>query len=730
MRMRNVLALSALIWIMCALIRNRLLSLSEVMGLRLYRSALWQVLCLLLVVFGVVVPCLLLLVAINVDTSQSEAESSLARSLSSHERKPLDYPADPREANELRQQIRELEDIRSSVRDELRVFEQQRSKLSADIAAHKESLARVKKELAAANKDLQDKRGKLSKVNRDLYDRVDPAAPPAANLAPIIVLPAENKMSSLSDISLPRGQTVDDSQFSRCTFDLCFNLARCPLTHPFSVYVYNEINPYLFPVGRHGNLVSDFVAGLKGVGSYTSEPGEACLFVVVMENRDGDVARDVQSVIHSLPHWGGEGANHLLIELSTTRDTASLLDGVSTGRAIVSRSIISPSKPFRSRFDILLPPLPTAEVSRRDLPSLLPVSRDNLLYFHGEYVPPTGPAHSSLSPADIKKLQQALEGREKVDIELRCPESGAVGGTEGEWMVCGGQSSRVDLCSRSLFSLVPSPRGPGSKLRVSLYTRLIESLICGSIPILVGVGTLPFDDVIDWGRASISVPAGRFSEIHYILRSVSREDVQNLRLQGRNLWHTYFSSPLSVVQSTVAMVRSWTLHPPPLAPEFSGVSLLSRPTSRHKRISSPSLSHNFTTYSWGFWNSLPGPLLSYPSTPFKPGPLSGSQFSELDEGGLSRLPLHIVDGGGITGPNFEDLLLGNSPEEQFTVVMLTYQRNRVLVEALARLGEVAFLNKVVVVWNNEEAPPTELEWPDIGVPIEVGWEEGSFLLRR
>ncbi|CAI8053275.1 Exostosin-3 [Geodia barretti] len=358
------------------------------MGLRVYRSSLWRILCLLLVVFGVVVPCLLLVVTVNVDSTRSNyyTDQSL-HPFSTHERKPLDYP-DLREASELRQQIRELEDIRSSVRDELRVFEQQRSKLSADIESHKESLARVKKELTAAKMDLQDKRGQLSKISPSLAEslRID---------APV----------------------------SRCTLDLCFNLARCPLTRPFSVFVYNDANPHLFPVSsRHGNVVTDFVTDLKRTGSFTSDPTAACVFVAILENRASsgeDMPRDLQTKILSLAHWGGEGANHVLIELSTSRDTTSSLDAVSTGRAIISRSIVSPVKPFRSGFDVLLPPLPTSEVTWRDLPPLLPVSRENLIYFHGEYAPPRHPSPSSLAPADVKSLQQALDGREKIDIELR-----------------------------------------------------------------------------------------------------------------------------------------------------------------------------------------------------------------------------------------------------------------------------------------------------------------------
>ncbi len=110
----------------------------------------------------------------------------------------------------------------------------------------------------------------------------------------------------------------------------------------------------------------------------------------------------------------------------------------------------------------------------------------------------------------------------------------------------------------------------------------------------------------------------------------------------------------------------------------------------------------------------------YPLTPFKSAPMSGSQYVGMEQSSLLSLPPHIVQGTGITGPFFERYLLGNVPQEQFTVVMLTYQRNEVLIEALERMEDVAFLNKIVVVWNNREKPPADMKWPNISVPIEVG----------
>ena len=47
------------------------------------------------------------------------------------------------------------------------------------------------------------------------------------------------------------------------------------------------------------------------------------------------------------------------------------------------------------------------------------------------------------------------------------------------------------------------------------------------------------------------------------------------------------------------------------------------------------------------------------------------------------------------------------------------KREQVLMESLARLYGLPYLNKVIVVWNSEIPPSPDLRWPDIGVTILV-----------
>ena len=73
---------------------------------------------------------------------------------------------------------------------------------------------------------------------------------------------------------------------------------------------------------------------------------------------------------------------------------------------------------------------------------------------------------------------------------------------------------------------------------------------------------------------------------------------------------------------------------------------------------------------------------------------------------------------------------GNAPGEQSTVVMLTFERDQVLVSSLARLYGLPYLNKVVVVWKSPRPPASGLQWPDIGVPIHVIRTETNSLNNR
>ena len=123
----------------------------------------------------------------------------------------------------------------------------------------------------------------------------------------------------------------------------------------------------------------------------------------------------------------------------------------------------------------------------------------------------------------------------------------------------------------------------------------------------------------------------------------------------------------------------------------------------------------FMIQSQDLWNDKFYDILRMPPyNPFEPILPTEAKFLGSN---LGFRP--IGQGSGGSGKEFCQALGGNSPSEQFTVVMLTYEREQVLMDSLTRLYGLPYLNKVVVVWNNEMPPPPDLRWPEIGVPIIV-----------
>jgi hypothetical protein len=102
------------------------------------------------------------------------------------------------------------------------------------------------------------------------------------------------------------------------------------------------------------------------------------------------------------------------------------------------------------------------------------------------------------------------------------------------------------------------------------------------------------------------------------------------------------------------------------------------------------------------WNSPPGPFYSHAYIPEQ----SSALHNQLPSAQLS--------------------------EEKFTIVILAYHRDKGLSDILVRLKNCPYLDKVVIVWNNEPTyiHPREWEWPNIGVPIEVVRGEGNTLNNR
>ncbi|GMT30923.1 hypothetical protein PFISCL1PPCAC_22220, partial [Pristionchus fissidentatus] len=68
-------------------------------------------------------------------------------------------------------------------------------------------------------------------------------------------------------------------------------------------------------------------------------------------------------------------------------------------------------------------------------------------------------------------------------------------------------------------------------------------------------------------------------------------------------------------------------------------------------------------------------------------------------------------------------------EEQFTAMILTYNRDNGVKKLIERLRGCPYLNKVIIVWNNRDRMPNGT-WPQIHVPIEFFLSEKNSLNSR
>ncbi|CAM9710521.1 unnamed protein product [Lampetra planeri] len=658
-------------------------------------------------------------------------------------------------------QGRHVEDlcrIRESVSEELLQLEARRQELNGEIAKLGARLEVARRGVEGAKQELQQLKNTISQTERSYREMLAQNQPKLS--LPIRLLPDD------SDPMLPLPKSAQ-----QCRFYSCFDFSRCPLTSGFPVYLYPSeglLGDALDPLVRQA-----VQSALRASVYATQDPKVACLYVVLVGDvQDGSAlpSAELERHLHALPHWRSDGRNHLLLSLSRRESaTRNLLDGVSTGRAMLAQPVFAEAQ-YRPGFDVVMPPLVNAmaEPNFLQLPPQVPAKRKYLLSFQGESelsvsrgrVGEEGGEGEEAGGGEGRKIDLydihivsvlkaiVAGGQESVLVDLTCdgPAAGGGGGSPtgggspSEWALCGDHTSRIEVLRRSTFSLVVAAGDPRLSASQLASTRVYEALEAGAVPVVLGGdrARLPFAETIRWERAAVLLPKARVTELHFLLRSVPDNDLLAMRRQGRFLWETYLASAESALGAALATVRARAHIPPAPVPEEPSPEIPHRsarvptdglnppsemgdlelgPAENEPPYASERYKRNYTLVMLDAdrsWNSPPGPFYLFPFTPLDPVLPSEAQF--LGSGAGFR---PIGGGAGGTGKEFQEALGGNLPREQFTVVMLTYEREEVLMDSVRRLNGLPYLNKVVVVWNAPKLPSEELVWPDIGVPVTV-----------
>ena len=163
--------------------------------------------------------------------------------------------------------------------------------------------------------------------------------------------PAARTRMLLPSASLS-GKSSEEIPFSECRMENCFDFTRCD----------NDFKVYVYPMDENVPPSSSYLKVLNAIKEskyYTSDPIQACVFVLSLDTLDRDnlskdYIRNMPLRIQRLPLWNG-GQNHIIFNLysGTWPDYNEDL-GFNVGKAILAKASIAIDN-FRPNFDISLP---------------------------------------------------------------------------------------------------------------------------------------------------------------------------------------------------------------------------------------------------------------------------------------------------------------------------------------------------------------------------------------
>ncbi|GMR32465.1 hypothetical protein PMAYCL1PPCAC_02660 [Pristionchus mayeri] len=339
---------------------------------------------------------------------------------------------------------------------------------------------------------------------------------------------------------------------SRCSMATCFDFSKCEG---------DRLKVYVYPDGTHtegdqrpSEAYVKIVDSIRESAFFTSNPSEACLFVLSIDTTDRDkisenFVRDVSSLIGNLPPqiWNG-GTNHLIFNLyhGTYPDYAAEHLGFDTGNAIVARASSS-AQNFRHGFDVSFPLFHKEHPIRNSIERSF-VLRDKdpiLVSFKGKrYVYGIG--------SETRDSLHHLHNPDRTPMLTTCRHN-------NDWQAhqderCERDNEEYDkldyesLMINSTFCLTPRGRRLGSY-------RFLESLRVGCIPVVLSDDwKLPFDELIDWRAAAVRIPEKNVLLVNDILASFSRSKIMEMKERGRLLYHRYFASVEKISLTTIELI--------------------------------------------------------------------------------------------------------------------------------------------------------------------------------
>ncbi|KAG4078176.1 hypothetical protein HA402_002228 [Bradysia odoriphaga] len=350
----------------------------------------------------------------------------------------------------------------------------------------------------------------------------------------------------LSDI--PETILVEDAELARarngnCSYWDCFNVYKCGQRDQdrIAIYVY-PLQNYVDTKGTPAfTLTREFYYILKAITDssyYTPNPNEACIFVPTIDTLNQKLVQPnlVAKALASLQYWDN-GENHLLFNMvpGTSPEYSTIMD-VNTDRALIAGAGFD-TWTYRSGFDLSIPFYSLASENVK-----FTQTTNNRPHFLIS-------SQTNLNDRQKRTLQDIAETNNNFLILQKCATIQSNHASDSNVIQKDVRCSYPDsvayeypqILTQGAFCLI-------ARTTRLVQTNLLESLAAGCIPVILADNVvLPFNEIIDWTLASISIRESDLHSIVTVLKSVSKEKIEELQIQGRWLYEKYFCNIRQIV---------------------------------------------------------------------------------------------------------------------------------------------------------------------------------------
>ena len=575
--------------------------------------------------------------------------------------------------------------------------------LNSELENQIDELNAIKQQLENELKDIEEQRVELIKDLEDAQETLEDQF---------------NKLYYLANKTIYTEKTLTSNQkqiYSEqpcSTLDNCFDYSKCKLNSKISIYIYQNNNLNLS------------VKSVDDVYEVVDSVQKSCLVVYIATDKDS--GRDF---LKNIGKYKGDNYNLLIINLAEDynlfNDSYSIqFNKLNDLKCSLYSSFIyyKNNEIFKSRYNNLFfhfSLIKTIELNKfvnttyenqQQNGLLLTNKRDYLLSYY---------------QMSSKKLLQKFR-KIKSFNEINCNAS---------QIKCQSGYYRYEILSSSTFLLLNNDNIKNFVLWSDKLTyRLIEALSVGTIPLILDLDSvLPLNDLINWEQVIIRLPIKQVDGLELILNNMNEADIISRRIQATKIYNRYFKTREIQFNTLITAIRERIRLPAtPIqdyiddeVDKYPQIITLNVNMSIYKDESTQINDEEFLGpvsnngmleqrkpydlkvkfYDYFTWNVLFYPFNIMPTSPFDKFSPIDLKYSSIEEQKINDT--NYFYGGSNGGQYFNEKLGGNYDDnEQFTMVILTFNRERLLISTLLEYFKMPFLNQIIIVWNSVHIPPT------------------------